>query len=233
MTSCCLLSFAVACADSAVAPEQKFTPVAGEENVYIISTDSVVLNGRLFGGDSDTVVILTHMRPNDQRAWFDFAEELADEGYAALTFNFRGYDTSGGDKDDGKLDDDLRAAIRYMRDRGMERVYLVGASIGATTALVVAAEEEVQAVVAISPPAEFEEQDALTAVTNVTEPKLFIASEGDEEALRFTELVGAAGSPKEEETYSGNEHGTALFEGEHAGAVRERVLSFLEENGGP
>ena len=223
----------MACAQKAVAPEDSLTPLAGTENVYIVSAADVILNGRLFGAGNDTVVILTHMRPNDQTAWFDFAEELAGEGYAALTFNFRGYGDSEGEQDFDKLDDDLLAAIRYMRDRGKERIFLIGASMGATTSLVVAAQEDVDAVVAISAPAEFEEQDALAAVPSVTEPKLFIASEEDEAALRFDDLVAAAAEPKEPESYSGKAHGTDLFKGEHAAAVRERILRFLDEQGGP
>src|SRR3989304_4897377 len=113
-----LAAVAVACAQKAVAPEDSLTPMAGTENVGIVSADDVILNGRLFGAENDTVVILSHMRRNDQTAWFDFAEELAREGYAALTFNFRGYGDSQGDQDFDKLDDDLAAAIRYMRDRG-------------------------------------------------------------------------------------------------------------------
>lgn len=228
-----LTVLAVACANKAVAPEDQFTPQAGTENAYIVTEDGVVLNGRLFGAANDSVVILTHMRPNDQTAWFDFAQVLEHEGYAALTFNFRGYGDSQGNKDTSKLDDDLKGVLRYMRDRGMKRIYLVGASMGATTSLVVAAQENVQAVVAISPPARFEDQDALAAVPNVAEPKLLIASEEDKAALEFDDLVAAAARPKEIETYTGNAHGTDLFMSEHAAALQDRILSFLREQGGP
>jgi alpha/beta superfamily hydrolase len=228
-----LTVLAVACANKAVAPEDHFTPQAGTENAYIVTDDGVVLNGRLFGAANESVVILTHMRPNDQTAWFDFAKVLEDEGYAALTFNFRGYGDSQGNKDASKLDVDLEGAIRYMRDRGKKRIYLVGASMGATASLVAASKDDVQAVVAISPPARFEDQDALAAVPNVTEPKLLIASEGDKAALEFADLVAAAAEPKEIESYTGNAHGTDLFASEHAAALQERILSFLREEGGP
>ena len=228
-----LSALALACADTAVAPEDSQTPLAGTVNVYIVSTDDVILNGRLFGAENDTLVILSHMRRNDQTAWFDFAEELAGEGYAALTFNFRGYGDSQGEQDFGKLDEDLSAAIRYMRDRGKERIFLIGASMGGSTSLVVAAQEEVDGVVAISAPARFEEQEALAAVPNITGPKLLIASIDDEAALQFDDLVAAAAEPKESASYPGKAHGTDLFKGEHAAAVRERILRFMDEHGGP
>ncbi len=235
-----LLAFlAIGCAEKAVAPEgaEETIPLGETENVYIVSVDNVILNGRLFGAQNDVAVILSHMRPNDQTAWFDFAEELADAGYAALTFNFRGYGTSDGDQDFAKLDDDLAAAVRYMRDRGKETIFLVGASMGGTTSLVVAAGETVAGVVSISSPAQFEGQDALKAVPDVTVPKLFIASEADEQArLSLEQLVEATGQPKEQELYPGNAHGTNLLEpdqSEYAAAARERILRFLREQAAP
>lgn len=226
---------AAACANSAVAPEQP-TPLPTDTVTVGVSVDGITLTGRLFGGENDTVVILSHMRQNDETAWFPFAEELAAKGYAALTFNFRGYDGSGGRQDYDKLDDDLEAVINYVRGTGKERIFFVGASMGATTSLVVGENEEVAGIVAVSPPAQFDSQDALKAVANVTAPKLFIASEEDAPALDFNDLVAAAAGPKEEEVYPGNAHGTDLLDpskNPEAASVEERILRFLQEQGGP
>ena len=229
-----LAVLAVSCAGTAVAPEgTQITPPADTENVYIVvAEDDIVLNGRLFGANNEVLVILAHMRPNDQTAWFGFAQELVDDGYAALTFNFRGYGDSEGDRDFSKLDEDLSAVVRYMRDRGSRQIFLIGASMGATTSLVVAEEEEVTGVVAVSAPAQFEGQDALSAVSGVTEPILFIASEDDRPAIRFDELLDAAGEPMESEVYPGKAHGTDLLQSEHAAAFRQRILEFLQKHRG-
>jgi pimeloyl-ACP methyl ester carboxylesterase len=226
---------AAACANKAVAPEQ-LTPLPTDTAAVDIATGDITLTGRLFGGENGTLVILSHMRQNDETAWFPFAEELAGKGYAALTFNFRGYDGSGGHQDYDKLDEDLEAVINYVRRTGKERIFLVGASMGATTSLVVGENEAVAGIVAVSPPAQFDSQDALKAVPNVTAPKLFIASEEDAPALDFDDLVAAAAEPKEEAVYPGNAHGTDLFDpSKNPGAVsvEERILSFLQEQGGP
>jgi len=228
---------AIACANKAVAPEHTqttpTTPTGALTVGIVVVEDGITLTGRLFGSQYEDVVILSHMRPNDQTAWFAFAQELERNGYAALTFNFRGYGDSQGEEDFAKLDEDLAAAIRYMRDVGKRRIFLVGASMGATTSLVVAAQQDVDGVVAISPPATFEDQDALVAVASESTPKLFIASAEDAPALSFDELVSAAAEPKEEVLYAGNAHGTALFETAHAAALRDRILGFLREHGGP
>ena len=222
-----------ACAENAVAPNHDVaTPPKDTENVSVVISGDVILNGRLFGGDNEPTVILTHMRQNDQTAWFDYAKELVAHGYAALAFDFRGYGLSTGDQDEDKLDEDLSAVIQYMHDRGRDEIYLVGASMGATTSLVVAGENNVKALVVISPPAKFESQDALAAVPGLRAPKLFIASELDAPTLQFEELYSAAGEPKEEEILAGNLHGTDLLDplkNDQAAAVRDQIIDFLDD----
>jgi hypothetical protein len=107
--------------------------------------------------------------------------------------------------------------------------------MGATTSLVVGGAPAVDAVVALSPPAEFEGQDALQAATGLDVPKLLLASEGDAPALRFDELRAAAMPPVEDEIYPGNAHGTDLLlpdKNEAASRVRDRILRFLDEQRG-
>lgn len=228
-----LVGTLTACAGNAVAPNHNgATPPANTENVSVVISGDVILNGRLFGGDNEPVVILTHMRQNEQTAWFDYAAELVSHGYAALTFDFRGYGLSTGERDEDMLDEDLMAVIQYMHDRGRDEVYLVGASMGATTALVVAGANSVEAVVALSPPAKFESQDALAAVPGLSVPKLFIASELDAPTLQFDELYAAAGDPKEQEVFPGKLHGTDLLDplkNDQAAATGDRIIEFLNE----
>ena len=223
------------CAGKAIAPHATAPPPSNETQRLgiVVLEDSIVLSGRLFGPANEPVVIMTHMRPNDQTAWFSYAEQLAESGYAALTFDFRGYGESEGSEDFGKLDDDLRAVISYMRDRGRTEIYLLGASMGGTTALVVAAQEQLDGVIVVSPPSRFEGQDALGAVQQITAPKLFIASEDDTAAeLSLEEMVAAAVPPVDSQTYLGNAHGTDLFDplrSEHSAEVRQRVIDYLDQ----
>jgi pimeloyl-ACP methyl ester carboxylesterase len=107
------------------------------------ASDGTRLAGRLFGS-GQVGVVLAHQIDNDQRAWFPFAVELAEGGYAALTFDFRGYCPRGlgGCSADGGIDDtwmDVLGAARFLREQGAERVWLVGASIGGDACLAAAA----------------------------------------------------------------------------------------------
>lgn len=239
--ACALLLsvLAAACAGKAVAPEDEIivTPHNTENVGVVVIEDEIVLSGRLFGAQNEVLVILSHMVRSDKTAWFGFAEKLADNGYAALAYDFRGNGDSEGDEDYEKLDDDLSAVMRYMRERGWLEVFLVGASMGGTASLVVAAGQDVAGVVAISAPAEFDEQDALEAVARITAPKLFIASEDDTAVMiSLDEFLEATGEPKESQTYAGDAHGTNLLQrdqSEHVDAVEDRILQFLRDYGGP
>jgi alpha-beta hydrolase superfamily lysophospholipase len=225
---------AVSCADSVSAPNHIETAVPTDTTtVYVVEGD-ITLTGRLFGADNKSIVILSHQRQNDETAWYPFAEHLAQNGFAALTFNFRGYDGSTGSQDYDKLAADLTAVVNYVRDRRIySKIFLVGASMGATASLVVAEKDNVDAVVAVSPPAKFASQDALKAVPNVTAPKLFLASTDDAPALDFDDLYQSAADPKDEQVYPGNAHGTDLFDptkNTEAGSVGDRILGFLQAN---
>ncbi len=94
------------------------------QTVTFTTDDGVVLGGHLFGTGSKGV-ILAHMYPADQTSWYATAEKLAAQGYLVLTFDFRGYGESEGDKQIDRIDRDVMAAAneiaRCRRHRGGSR----------------------------------------------------------------------------------------------------------------
>jgi pimeloyl-ACP methyl ester carboxylesterase len=201
------------------------TPVSGgAENDM-----PIVLHGRLFG-HGPTGVILAHMRPADQTAWFPYATELAARGgFTVLTFDFRGYGESTGDKEFDHVDTDLAAAYDYMRDDlGISRIFLVGASMGGTASLIVGTRRDVAGVVSISSPSEFQTMDALAAVGSLDVPKLFVTSEDDVPAKRsLDEMLEEAPEPKQQQVYDGDAHGTDLLVSPHAADLQQRITAFV------
>jgi len=224
-------------APATLAPGQPTaTPVTGTP-VSFTTEDNVTIQGRLFGS-GNTAVVFAHMYPNDQRAWWGFASEVAAQGYAALTFDFRGYGETGGSKDVAHIDRDLIAAVRYLRESGHERVILVGASMGGTAALKVAARGEfkglVVGVVAVSAPQAFQGLVAVDDVPNIKVPLLFVASEGDGVAFNSLEaFYDSATGPEQQQVYPGDAHGTALLEGEHAVEFNALLFDFFRSVGLP
>lgn len=221
---------AIATAESAsteitIAAPFSTTPVADDDD----RGEPIVLHGRVFGS-GPTGVILAHMRPADQTSWFPFATLLAATGrFTVLTFDFRGFGDSTGEKEFDRLDTDLAAAYRYMAEQiGATKIFLVGASMGGTASLAVGGRLGAAGIVSISSPAQFQSLDALGAVGAIAAPKLFVASEDDVPAARSEEQFWAGAlDPKEQEIYEGDAHGTNLFEGPHRAELEQRLIDFL------
>jgi pimeloyl-ACP methyl ester carboxylesterase len=194
------------------------------------ATDGTPLSGLLFG-KGPTGVILAHMYPADQKSWFPLARKLAGEGYLALTFDFRGYGESGGEKVISEIDRDLEGAYRFLGPR-VKKVFLVGASMGGTAAIRVAAENPTAGVVSLSAPMAFKGLDATEAVPKLAVPCLFVAGEQDGYAARAArEFNKAAKSPERLLLIvPGAEHGTQLFNGLSGEEVEKALFEFLERN---
>ena len=204
---------------------------AGEpQPVTFEATDGTPLSGLLFG-KGPAGVILAHMYPADQKSWFPLARKLTKEGYLALTFDFRGYGESGGEKIISEIDRDLEGAYRFLRPR-VKKVFLVGASMGGTAAIRVAAENPTAGVVSLSAPMAFRGLDAREAIRKIAVPCLFVAAEGDGSAAAAArEFNKAAKSPERVLLIvPGPEHGTRLFDSPSGTKVEEAILGFLNEN---
>jgi len=202
---------------------------AQEGEVSFTTEDGIQLNGNIFG-TGERWVILSHMYPTDQTSWFDFAEYLKDNGYIVLTYDFRGYGKSGGSKDVSIIDKDLEAALNYIKQYDPEKIFLIGASMGGTASLIVASRQEVNGVISLSSPAEWEGLSALKAVANIQAPKLFIASKGDDSAASSADaLYQASLEPKSLKILEGKSHGIFIFEEEpeNGEIIKQQILNFL------
>jgi len=223
--------------------EEPAADLSGSRAVSFTSTDGVRLEGRLFG-EGTTAVVLSHMRPADQRSWFGFAARLADAGYLVLTYDFRGYCPGGedggcseGETEIGALWQDVLGAIAFVRSRGATRVALVGASMGGTASLVAASSEgaNVAAVITLSAPTSIDglvvDRDVMAQVTAA---KLFVAGVGDAPYARDAEaLFALAPQPKRVEILPSDDHGTDLLTGGQGEVVRRLIENHLEQFGGP
>jgi dienelactone hydrolase len=202
------------------------------EPIRFTTEDGVELAGDLRGRGS-TAVVLAHMFPANRTSWAEFASILAEEGYLALNFDFRGYGASDGTRTIPELWRDVLAAAEAARGQGASRVILVGASMGGTAALVAASRAELDGVVTLSAPTTFMGLAASTEVVQaVDEPKLFLASEGDGSAADAAQaFYNASPGPKRVEIVTGDEHGTDLLEGGQAEVARRLILDFLATSG--
>lgn len=205
------------------------------------AADGVHLAGRLFG-NGRIGIVLAHMgNPGDTQAdWFAMARALADRGYTALTYNRRGNCNVSGDECSDGSDysadgwKDVVGASTFLRSKGAPRIVLVGASLGAMSALHAAVTERVEAAALIeiggvnhASGYEFSRRE----LQRLDGAKLFVSSAGDPyggaDAAR--QWHAWAREPKQLEILSGYEHGTDMLrEGQPtAGPLTRVLLRFL------
>jgi dienelactone hydrolase len=215
-------------------------PAEQRSEVWFEAADSTRLSGVVLG-QGRTGVILAHQRWFNLCSWMPFARHLAEQGYRVLAFDFRGFGASSTPRGVAgrSLDLDVAAGVEYLHRQGVDQVVLIGASMGATAALMDAAHSQkdgsgrVAAVISISGPSRFYEMDVGLAVKRMRVPVLFIASSEEGSYARAAKLLyGRAGSrSKRMVIVPGRTHGIGLLEeGANAAQIRELVTTFIEEH---
>lgn len=203
--------------------------------VHFLTSDHIQLAGLLYG-HGKTVVICSHMLGTDKSIWSDsgIAQRLALQGYLVLTYDFRGNGDSAGRRDVLSLDVDLRAAIAFARQQGATKIVLLGASMGGTVTLEIAASTRVAAVITLSAPQNFGNGVSDAQVKAISAPKLFVNSQDDDYSSDTTHMYEIAGEPKEIHLYSGSAHGTDIFDDPVNGSdLTQRILNFLARYASP
>jgi len=217
-------------------------PPSGSRAVSFESTDGVHLEGRVFG-EGHAGVVLSHMLPADQTSWWGFAEDLADEGYLVLTYDFRGYCPGGdagcsrGEKNIDAIWQDVLGAIDFIGTQGANTVELVGASMGGTASLVAASKPDVDiaAVVTLSAPQSIEGLSASADVLqSVSAARLFVAGVGDFGAAKDAQtMYEQSPPPKRLEILTTDAHGTDILSSNQAGPSATLITSYLEQYAEP
>jgi pimeloyl-ACP methyl ester carboxylesterase len=118
------------------------------------ATDGTQLDGVLVGSGTAGVVLL-HQHPADLCGFWPYAVYLSKRGLQALAIDLRCYGESAcpqADDAKSRVVDDVAGAVAVLRAHGAKRIALVGASLGASTALLAGAalRPPVAAVVSLS-----------------------------------------------------------------------------------
>ncbi|MCP3975462.1 MAG: alpha/beta hydrolase [bacterium] len=193
----------------------------------ITNNDGQTLEARAWG-TGNRYVVLAHMRPADMTSWFDFARLLADEGFTAIAFNFRGYGESGGEPGEFSVAADVRAVVDAAVAEGASAVFVIGASMGGTGAVAASASNDIAGTVTLSAPDEFEGVNAVGLAQFVTTPILLIAADEDGDAADDALAIASEASGETElVVLAGAQHGTNMF-AEHGDEITAKILEFLE-----
>jgi len=206
-------------------------------DVSFRAADGTKLIGHLFGS-GQTVVILGHQSQGSLCEWVTYARRLARLGYTAFAIDFRshGLSQARGGRAGERLPSDLDGAVKLMRKRGKQKVFLVGASMGGIASLVAGANVKpaVDGVVSVSAPAGFMGMNATASARRLRVPVLYVAAEGDDNGgYDFSDdaremYAATAAADKRLQILPGSQHGVALV----AKSARARALveSFLRKH---
>jgi alpha-beta hydrolase superfamily lysophospholipase len=208
--------------------------VAGPD-VSFRAADGTKLVGHLFG-TGKTAVILGHQSNGSLCEWLAYARRLARLGYTAFAIDFRGHGRSQhrAGAAGNQLASDLDAAVKVVRKRGKQKVFLVGASMGGIASLVAGANVKpaVDGVVSVSAPARFMGMNATATAPRLRVPVLYLAAEDDDnsgydfsEDAREMRAATAAGD-KRLQILPGSSHGVALVAG--SPRVKSLIETFLK-----
>jgi len=147
----------------------------------------------------------------------------------------RGTDDIGAFAPNGKRIRRLNPDAEQLRILGVQRVFLIGASKGAKSAVIAATEIKppVTGIVSLSAERMLLRTDVLPYAQRLTVPVLFVTATSDEygAADDTQALYGAAASQdKQLMTVPGSDHGTALVRSSTHTDVVARILGFLSEH---
>ncbi len=104
------------------------------EEVNFKNSEGLNLNGVLYPSHSNKAIIISHgfAANKDRSRLIKLAQTLSQENFAVLRFDFGG----SGDSYETQISvnrqiDDLKSAIKFMRDKGYGEIGLLGESLGA------------------------------------------------------------------------------------------------------
>ena len=203
--------------------------------VSFTTSDHLNLVGQLYG-QGKTWVICSHMNGTTMSIWSDsgIPQRLAAMGYQVLLYDFRGFGSSAGDVDTTTLDVDLTASVNYAQKQGATKVVLLGASMGGTASLNVAANDPnkalIAAVISLSGPQDFGVDVTDAQLKVMTIPKLFLASVDDDTfGSDAQHMYDIASPPKEIHLYEGQNHGTTILNSNDGDDPALRILHFIQK----
>jgi alpha/beta superfamily hydrolase len=177
------------------------------EKVKFLSGDREIVGVLHSSKDRGACVITCHglQSDKDSEKYIEIANRFL-EDFSVLRFDFGGCGESEGDKLDlSGRKQDLKSAIAFVKDLGIEGVGLLGSSLGGYLSILIATEEGIRAVVTWSTPVL---EDAKEAIKQLNCPIMIIHGSMDElvPTSHAEELYKNAREPKRLKMEEGADH---------------------------
>ena len=200
--------------------------------VNMQTEDSLNIVGDFFEGNSKGIILL-HMFQKTKLSWRNFAEKLNKEGYTVLAIDFRGHGESDDnwknfvEKDFNNMIEDVKAAKAFLKMYGVNEIGVIGASIGANTALNYSMEDDVSFVVLLSPG--MNHKGINIEDSDCDKPILIVASKDDVQSFKDSKEIfeNINSKDKQIELFENAGHGTDMFKDSK---LEPLLLEFVKKN---
>ncbi|MBI5881219.1 alpha/beta fold hydrolase [archaeon] len=203
--------------------------------VKLVADDNVNLEATYCPGKENAVIFL-HMMNRDRHDWDSFAKKLNLMGYTVISFDLRGHGDSDlnwmdfEDADYKPMVSDVGVAAQYIYDNNavnIDRVYIIGASIGANLAVMYGVTDaKVKKVVMLSPGNDYHGINPLEALGKFSRPALLVYSKRDRTAADVLAMKQIGKGEREVIAYDmSTAHGTDMFK-EHP-ELEQKMIEFI------
>ena len=201
------------------------------------SLDGTSLAGEFYESSARAPgVVLVHMLSRNKSDWHGLPDRLRDAGITALAIDLRGHGGSSGSAGDLKaMIQDVRAAAQWLATRPSVRpdaIGVVGASLGASLALLAAVDlPQVRVIGLLSPSLDYRglRTDAALVKRLGSRALWLAASSEDPLALRtLRDMAADTSGPREQVVSSAAAHGTVLLERD--GDVGRALVDWLRRS---
>lgn len=196
--------------------------------ITLSSSDGVSIAGEYFespaalraSGDKAPSVLLVHMLSRHKGDWGGLPDRLREAGITVLAIDLRGHGQSSGSSQDlPAMVQDVRAAVQWLVGRPNvrgDKTAIVGASLGATLALLAAVElPQVRAIGLLSPSLDYRGLRTDTGLIKRLGGRSLWLSASSEDPLALRTLRDFAAEPsgsREQHVSNVAAHGTTLLE---------------------
>jgi len=204
------------------------------EQINVVTEDGFKIEGTYYKG-SQKGIILIHMLGRNRNEWNDFALRLQKEGYSIVAIDMRGHGNNQGNfktftsEDFNNIKKDVKAAKEFLASKGVTNFAIIGASIGANTALNYAVEDKsIRTIILLSPGLDYRGVKTDETIKQYDNSILIIASKEDSYSADSSEvLFSSAKGKKQIKIFQGLGHGTQMLVSQEAQTM---ILDWLRES---
>jgi len=217
---------------------------------YIFTKDNLSLSLKYYiptTNQKPATVLLLHQFRKDKSSWDKFIPMLLNNGYAVYSIDMRGHGKSNSYKDGkeifyedmpesewNKIPHDIDTVMDFIRTNNAvdsSKIVVIGASIGANTAIIASSmfSDKIKTAVALSPGIEYHHLKTFGYAKTAKIPIMIAVAKDDEYARESSiELNKVITSKHVLDIYPGSEHGTNLLD--ITPDLQNKIVVWLNEN---